>query len=179
MIKKITPYLLVFCLTTYFSYNFTINYFPNLVYEVLHYKLQNNQNINDNELKYYDLPNTKSNDVVMPNPDFMYVVSFYDLSDGALNLTAKMPDSTYWSVSFYKTNTVNWYVKNDKEFNTNQLNLVLSKQKDSYDQNMLNIIESPEEKGIMIIRILVEKKDKESIAYYKSYQKSVEFNKIF
>ncbi len=76
MIKKITPYLLVFCLTTCFSYNFTINYFPNLVYEVLHYKLQNNQNINDNELKYYDLPNTKSNDVVMPNPDFMYVVSF-------------------------------------------------------------------------------------------------------
>jgi len=90
-----------------------------------------------------------------------------------------MPDSTYWSVSFYKTNTVNWYVKNDKEFNTNQLNLVLSKQKDNYDQNMLNILESPEKKGFMIIRILVEKKDKESIAYYKSFQKSVEFNKIF
>lgn len=80
-----------------------------------------------------------------------------------------MPDSSYWSVSFYKPNTINWYVKNDQEFNTNKLDLKLSLNNNLKE----NTIKSPVEKGFMIVRILVEKKDKESLDYYKSLQKSI------
>ena len=96
---------------------------PNIIYKVFHYKIVNNQNVQDNELKHFDIPNDQSRDVVMPNPDFLYSTSFYDLSNGDLNLKGKMPESTYWSVSFYKPNTVNWFVKNDDEFIDNNLDM--------------------------------------------------------
>ena len=154
------------------SYNLTIHYIPNIVYGVFHNKIEKNQGIRDNEIKHFDIPNYKSRDVVMPNPDFLYSVSFYDLSSGDLKLKGNMPDSTYWSVSFYKPNTINWYVKNDKEFNSNrlELNLTINNTKGE------NIIHSPVKKGLMIIRILVENKDQNSIDYYKFLQKSITIN---
>ena len=154
------------------SYNLTIHYIPNIVYGVFHNKIEKNQRIGDNEIKHFDIPNYKSRDVVMPNPDFLYSVSFYDLSSGDLKLKGNMPDSTYWSVSFYKPNTINWYVKNDKEFNSNrlELNLTINNTKGE------NIIHSPVKKGLMIIRILVENKDQNSIDYYKSLQKGITIN---
>ena len=154
------------------SYNLTIHYIPNIVYGVFHNKIEKNQGIRDNEIKHFDIPNYKSRDVVMPNPDFLYSVSFYDLSSGDLKLKGNMPDSTYWSVSFYKPNTINWYVKNEKEFNSKklELNLTINNTKGE------NIIQSPVKKGLMIIRILVENKDQNSIDYYKSLQKSITIN---
>ena len=154
------------------SYNLTIHYIPNIVYGDFNNKIEKNKDIGDNEIKHFDIPNYKSRDVVMPNPDFLYSVSFYDLSSGDLKLKGNMPDSTYWSVSFYKPNTINWYVKNDKEFNSNrlELNLTINNTKGE------NIIHSPVKKGLMIIRILVENKDQNSIDYYKSLQKSITIN---
>jgi uncharacterized membrane protein len=170
--KKIFFYLWILLIMSVCSYNLTIHYIPNIVYEVFHNKIENNQSIGDNEIKHFDIPNHKSRDVVMPNPDFLYSVSFYDLSSGDLKLKGDMPDSTYWSVSFYKPNTINWYVKNDKEFNSNklELNLTINNTKGE------NIIHSPVKKGLMIIRILVENKDQNSIDYYKSLQKSITIN---
>ena len=145
---------------------------PNIIYKVFHYKIVNNQNVQDNELKHFDIPNDKSRDVVMPNPDFLYSTSFYDLSNGDLNLKGKMPDSTYWSVSFYKPNTVNWFVKNDDEFIDNNLDMKITLS----NSELENSIVSPVKKGFMIIRILVEKKDSKSIDYYKALQKSITLN---
>jgi len=170
--KKIFFYLWILLIMSVCSYNLTIHYIPNIVYGVFHNKIEKNQGIRDNEIKHFDIPNYKSRDVVMPNPDFLYSVSFYDLSSGDLKLKGNMPDSTYWSVSFYKPNTINWYVKNDKEFNSNrlELNLTINNTKGE------NIIHSPVKKGLMIIRILVENKDQNSIDYYKSLQKSITIN---
>jgi len=170
--KKIFFYLWILLIMSVCSYNLTIHYIPNIVYEVFHNKIEKNQSIGDNEIKHFVIPNHKSRDVVMPNPDFLYSVSFYDLSSGDLKLKGDMPDSTYWSVSFYKPNTINWYVKNDKEFNSNklELNLTINNTKGE------NIIHSPVKKGLMIIRILVENKDQNSIDYYKSLQKSITIN---
>ncbi|MDA8588861.1 DUF1254 domain-containing protein [Flavobacteriaceae bacterium] len=170
--KKIFFYLWILLIMSVCSYNLTIHYIPNIVYEVFHNKIEKNQSIGDNEIRHFDIPNHKSRDVVMPNPDFLYSVSFYDLSSGDLKLKGDMPDSTYWSVSLYKPNTINWYVKNDKEFNSNklELNLTINNTKGE------NIIHSPVKKGLMIIRILVENKDQNSIDYYKSLQKSITIN---
>ena len=108
----------------------------------------------------------------MPNPDFLYSTIFYDLSEKDLNINANMPDSTYWSVSFYKPNTINWFVKNDQEFVTNNLDLTLT----FNDSVSENVIKSPVKKGFMIIRILVEKKDQKSIESYRTLQKNIIIN---
>ena len=108
----------------------------------------------------------------MPNPDFLYSTIFYDLSEKDLNINANMPDSTYWSVSFYKPNTINWFVKNDQEFDTNKLDLTLTLN----DSKSENVIKSPVKKGFMIIRMLVEKKDKKSIESYRTLQKNITIN---
>ena len=154
------------------SYNLTIHYIPNIVYAVFHYKIEKNQNIKDNEIKHFDIPSDQSRNVVMPNPDFLYSTIFYDLSEKDLNINANMPDSTYWSVSFYKPNTINWFVKNDQEFVTNNLDLTLT----FNDSGSENVIKSPVKKGFMIIRILVEKKDQKSIELYRNLQKNIVIN---
>ena len=154
------------------SYNLTIHYIPNIVYAVFHYKIEKNQNIKDNEIKHFDIPSDQSRNVVMPNPDFLYSTIFYDLSEKNLNINANMPDSTYWSISFYKPNTINWFVKNDQEFVTNNLDLTLT----FNDSESVNVIKSPVKKGFMIIRILVEKKDQKSIESYRTLQKNIVIN---
>ena len=170
--KKIFFYLWILLIMSVCSYNLTIHYIPNIVYTVFHYKIEKNQNIKDNEIKHFDIPSDQSRNVVMPNPDFLYSTIFYDLSEKNLNINANMPDSTYWSVSFYKPNTINWFVKNDQEFVTNNLDLTLT----FNDSKSQGVIKSPVKKGFMIIRILVEKKDQNSIDYYKSLQKSITIN---
>ena len=154
------------------SYNLTIHYIPNIVYAVFHYKIEKNQNIKDNEIKHFDIPSDQSRNVVMPNPDFLYSTIFYDLSEKNLNINANMPDSTYWSISFYKPNTINWFVKNDQEFVTNNLDLTLT----FNDSESENVIKSPVKKGFMIIRILVEKKDQKTIESYRTLQKNIIIN---
>ena len=154
------------------SYNLTIHYIPNIVYAVFHYKIEKNQNIKDNEIKHFDIPSDQSRNVVMPNPDFLYSTIFYDLSEKNLNINANMPDSTYWSISFYKPNTINWFVKNDQEFVTNNLDLTLT----FNDSESQGVIKSPVKKGFMIIRILVEKKDQKTIESYRTLQKNIIIN---
>jgi len=170
--KKIFFYLWILLIMSVCSYNLTIHYIPNIVYEVFHNKIEKNQSIGDNEIKHFDIPNHKSRDVVMPNPDFLYSTIFYDLSEKDLNINANMPDSTYWSVSFYKPNTINWFVKNDQEFVTKNLDLTLT----FNDSGSENVIKSPVKKGFMIIRILVEKKDQKSIKLYRTLQKNIVIN---
>jgi len=170
--KKVIFYLLMLFLGSFGSYHLTINFIPKIVYEVFHYKIEKNQNIKDNEIKHFDIPSDQSRNVVMPNPDFLYSTIFYDLSEKDLNINANMPDSTYWSVSFYKPNTINWFVKNDQEFDTNNLDLTLT----FNDSKSENVITSPVEKGFMIIRILIEKKDQKSIESYRTLQKNIIIN---
>ncbi|MDB2567310.1 DUF1254 domain-containing protein [Flavobacteriaceae bacterium] len=170
--KKIFFYLSTILIISICTYNLTIHYIPNIVYAVFHYKIEKNQNIKDNEIKHFDIPSDQSRNVVMPNPDFLYSTIFYDLSEKDLNINANMPDSTYWSVSFYKPNTINWFVKNDQEFVTNNLDLTLT----FNDSGSENVIKSPVKKGFMIIRILVEKKDQKSIELYRTLQKNIVIN---
>ena len=170
--KKIFFYLWILLIMSVCSYNLTIHYIPNIVYTVFHYKIEKNQNIKDNEIKHFDIPSDQSRNVVMPNPDFLYSTIFYDLSEKNLNINANMPDSTYWSVSFYKPNTINWFVKNDQEFVTNNLDLTLT----FNDSESENVIKSPVKKGFMIIRILVEKKDQKTIESYRTLQKNIIIN---
>lgn len=172
--KSTLKYVLIIALLSIVSYQLTITFLPDVIYGIFHRRLLENVSIPDNELYYVPIPTDNSRAVVMPNPDFLYVTCFYDLNEGPLNLTGNLPDSTYWSVAFYQPNTINWYVKNDLEYGTGQLNLILAEDGDNTDfDTETEIAKSPVDKGLMLIRILVTDNDPEVLKKYESLQKSV------
>ncbi|RMG82229.1 MAG: DUF1254 domain-containing protein [Bacteroidetes bacterium] len=170
--KKI---ILLIAFTATFSYCFyhlTIAVLPNVIYGVLHFKANQNHPDSDNQLTYHALPNDQSRAVVMPNPDFLYVSSFYDLTEGPLRITGTLPDSTYWSLAFYQPNTLNWYIKNDLQFGTNQLDLLLATEdQDRTGLEASEVALSPVRKGFLLFRILVT--DPARLPEFEARQKSI------
>jgi len=62
--------------------------------------------------------------VVRPSPDFLYSVCAYDVSKAPLRIRASVPD-TYWSLSFYASNTDNFFVISDREVKANPVDVLL------------------------------------------------------
>ncbi len=158
-------------------YYLTIFFLPNAIYAAVSYRLKENQKVETNALIYPSLPNEEARTVVMANPDFLYVACYYDISKEPLRLTGTLPDSTYWSVAFYQPNTINWYIKNDMEYGTNELDLILA-HKSQTIETTAEIARSPVEKGFCLIRILVTDTSPERLAQYEAWQKSVRLNSL-
>lgn len=111
--------------------------------------------IQENEVRMLPFPEEDSRAVVMPNPDFAYVSMFYDIGEGPLNITGQMPDSTYWSVALYEPNTSNHYVKNDMQYGSSNLNVVIAPESQSSTTiDGAELINSPTKEGFLLIRIL-------------------------
>ena len=112
-----------------------------------------------NTLRFAERPSPEKNRVVpLPNPDFLYSSIDYDLKDGILKISGKVPDDTYWSIATYQANTTNFFVANDgqvdgdfeyylaKEGSTSALLKNIPKEK---------IIYSPTETGFVLFRYLI------------------------
>lgn len=153
--KKGMLYLIGLVVLSLICYKLTIKYLPNVIYSRAKTKMITKRQIKENELQTLPFPTSDNRAVVKPNPDFAYASTFYDLSDGPIHLTGPMPDSTYWSLALYEPNTNNFYVKNDMQFGTDQLNVVIASasQKEVSEANA-EVITSPTEKGFMLVRIL-------------------------
>jgi len=177
--NKYTKYLLLVVVLSFAMYQLVITFLPNVIFDAFHRRMTNTVKVNDNELYYVPLPTDDTRAVVLPNPDFLYITSFYDLSEGPLSLSGNLPDSTYWSVAFYQPNTINWYVKNDLEYGSGQLNLILAQYGNHTDfDKEVELANSPVEKGLMLIRILVTANDPEIVKRYEALQKSVRLTAI-
>lgn len=152
------------------GYYTTVYYYPNLVYRGAVKKM----NLEENTPSFRDLPDATFRSVVKPNPDFLYVIGTYNLSKGAVQIKGIMPDSSYWSLALYAPNTVNYYVKNDQEYGTPDLNIVIKKKKQEGDfPKEAEIVTSKTKKGLFLFRILVTDNSKERVARFKKYQESV------
>ncbi len=111
-----------------------------------------------NQFSVLMAPDENAKLVVKPNPDFAYATLFYDLTDGPIHILGAMPDSIYWSVALYQENTVNFYVKNDMQYDSDTLNIIISD--DAMDQEAdIEQIVSPEKTGFVLIRVLVAERD--------------------
>ncbi|MCJ7774380.1 MAG: DUF1254 domain-containing protein [Desulfobacterales bacterium] len=98
--------------------------------------------------------------VVRPSPDLLYSACVYDVSKGPVNITARVPD-TYWSLSFYETNTDNFFVINDRQVKSRNVEFILTKSGTSYpDAGGTEVIEAPTERGFFLFRMLVQDEDK-------------------
>ena len=152
---SLLKYILPIVVFSFAFYKLTIKLTPNVIYSKVKAKMLDQSNIGENQTRLLPFPEEDDRAVVMPNPDFAYVSMFYDITDGPLHLTGRMPDSTYWSVALYEPNTSNHYVKNDMQYGDAMLNLVIG----SANQKSTNIegaelINSPTKEGFLLVRIL-------------------------
>ena len=104
-------------------------------------------------------PNETSRRVVRPSPDLLYAACPFDLSKGPLRVTARVPHSTYWSVSAFDDATNNFFVRNDQQIVGNSIEIIALRPGmalPALDHAPGRIILfAPTEKGLFLFRYLV------------------------
>ena len=159
----------IFLLIAYMGYQFTIIATPYLIQIAV--KIKSGKPLN--EPVFSEVVTDKERRVVMPNPDFLYVVMGYDLKDHPLHIRAQMPDSTYYSIAFYSASTKNYYVQNDRQTPDKKVDIILAKEGETIrgDHPASKIVYSPGRFGSMLVRILI--CDSTQIPYLQKIQHSL------
>lgn len=102
-----------------------------------------------------------SRQVVRPSPDLVYSMCVFDVSDGPIKLTAPIPADTYWSLSAFDDNTNNFFVVNDRQLTTDQVEFVLAR--NTYQSAAVGgapVILSPSNTGVVLFRTLIQSEDR-------------------
>ena len=159
--KKVIISLLIAVISGYLGYHATLYYIPNVIYSRVKSKNLALSGNTPNQPRILLAPDENSRAVVKPNPDFAYVSTFYDVNERPINIKGQLPDSVYWSVAFYKPNNINYYVKNDLQYGSSQLNLILGHENPEIKNAEFVKAESSE--GFMLIRVLVTDKSPSNI----------------
>jgi len=158
-LSKFIVNIILFCSSLFVGHFIAIKYLPNFIYSQFQSIALSRPDAEVNKLSILLAPDQDSRLVVKPNPDFAYVTLFYDLDNGPISVSGQMPDSIYWSLALYQSNTVNYYVKNDLQYESNQLDIsiVLDPDPDAKNEQII----SPDSKGFMLIRVLIADRDSE------------------
>jgi uncharacterized membrane protein len=126
---------------------------------------------------YSDMMTEKDRHVVMPNPDFLYVASGYNLLNGPIRISGKMPDSSYSSVSLYADNTLNYFIRNDRQTPDKKYSFILTRnEEDKTKYPNEEVVVSPSEFGTILTRILIDKP--ENIERLKEVQQSFKVEEL-
>lgn len=97
-------------------------------------------------------PAPKVGRIARGNPDIVPTSMVYDVSKGAVRLTGEK-GPRYWSLSVFQHNTDNIFVVNDRELETNNFDIVITRagrDSDSFPDS--TIVESPSDTGVMLVR---------------------------
>jgi uncharacterized membrane protein len=95
--------------------------------------------------------------VVLPNPDLLYALCAYDVSDAPLRVRAEPGEPGYWSVALYAAGTDTWFVLNDRDAAGRPVDLVVT----GAGTDGVAVpagatrVESPTVRGLALMRVLV------------------------
>lgn len=168
MVKRIMV-LAILAVVIYGSYQATFTFLPNVVYHRFYTKSMEAPDREENEFFMLLSPDENARAVVKPNPDFSYGVAFYNLEEGPLRISGTIPDSTYWSIAFYSPNTINYFVKNDQEFDSNELKIILD-----HNDCKEATLQSPTQKGLILIRYLCKNQSPEELEMASKHLNSLQ-----
>lgn len=113
-----------------------------------------------NEMHFMKRADANSRLIVRPSPDLLYAACPFDLSRGPLRLKARVPHSTYWSVSAFDSNTNNFFTRNDEQIDSDVLEMLVVRPHmawpalDSATERV--VLFSPSDKGVILIRTLID-----------------------
>ncbi len=112
-----------------------------------------------NTMRFAKRPDETSRAVVRPSPDILYSACPFDLSKGPLKLTARVPHSTYWSVSGFDAATNNFFVRNDLQVAGDSIEILALRKGmplpplDTATEQV--ILFAPTTKGLFLIRTVI------------------------
>lgn len=148
--KSILNKMLIFIFFGTVIHLIFVIYFPTYKMWELNRKLGGESTINN--VFHGDKINSNSRDVIRPSPDLLYSGCSYDVTYSPLIVTSEVLDS-YWSISFYASNSDNFALMNDMDIQDKNIKIYLFgpnskpiKITDGY------AIFSPSNKGAMLIR---------------------------
>jgi uncharacterized membrane protein len=137
----------------------TVMAFPKAIMVALDWKSKD-MGRSSNVLYHQPRVTADSRVVVRPSPDLLYSVCAYDVSEAPLRISASVPDS-YWSLSFFASNTDNFFVINDREVKANPVEILLVGPGMSYKSpGNAQVVTSPSTRGVALIRILITDEDR-------------------
>lgn len=119
-----------------------------------------------NAMHFGRRPSETSRAVVRPSPDILYSTCPFDLSKGPLRITARVPHSTYWSVSAFDARTNNFFVRNDQQIAGDKIEIIALRPgmtappADTASERV--IVFAPTDKGLFLFRLLID--DEEHVA---------------
>jgi len=111
-------------------------------------------NPNPNQFVHSKKPNHRTRQVVLPNPDFLYSIAFYDLRRGPITILGEVPKGTpYFSVAFYQANTSNYRVIDQAEFPDGKLAITLYPKGEESSSGTFGVA-SPTLTGTLLLRYI-------------------------
>jgi uncharacterized membrane protein len=111
-----------------------------------------------NSMYFGTRPTAASRTVVRPSPDILYASCPFDLSSGPLRVTARVPHSTYWSVSAFDAATNNFFVLNDREVTGDAIELLLVRHGQTLplSDHQRVIVLAPSKRGLLLFRTVID-----------------------
>lgn len=105
-------------------------------------------------------PDASARMIVRPSPDLLYSTCPYDLSKGPLRVTARVPHTTYWSISAFDSATNNFFVRNDLQIAGNSIEVLLVRPGKPWprldDAVERIVLFAPSDRGLILIRMLID-----------------------
>jgi uncharacterized membrane protein len=95
--------------------------------------------------------------VVLPNPDLLYALCAYDVSDAPLRVRARPGSPGYWSIALYASDTDTFFVLNDRGAAGRPVDLVVTAPRaapGAVPDGAMRV-ESPTVRGLLLMRVLV------------------------
>lgn len=128
---------------------------PRVVMLLASQRILNKYDAGVNTLLHAPRVTVDSRDVVKPSSDLLYSLCVYDVSARPMRISAPVPD-TYWSISFYQTNTDNFFVLNDRQAKASSVEIVLvGPNMPVPDTADAEVVVAPTAKGIFLLRSLI------------------------
>jgi uncharacterized membrane protein len=132
----------------------TIMFYPSGLLMALSLK-QRKSGFRANTVYHAPRVTSASREVVRPSPDLLYSICAYDVSEAPLRIAAPVPD-TYWSLSFFASNTDNFFVINDRQAQSKAVEVVLVGPGRPVPKATAGmVVTSPTRRGVALFRTLV------------------------
>lgn len=108
-----------------------------------------------NTMMFGRRPTSASRGVVRPSPDLLYSSCVFDLSAGPVHVSAHGMPQTYWSVSLFDAETNNFFVLDDRQAKTGDVDFtIVPPDQDRQPRGM--VVRSPTRTGLVLFRTLID-----------------------
>jgi uncharacterized membrane protein len=127
---------------------------PNVIMQILHRAVVDQSG--ENSFGLTPLPDETTREVVRPSPDLFYGICAYNVANGPVIIEALVPQK-YWSMQFYQMNTDNFNGFSNQRKESYRVNttarVTLINASDDQSKYQGEVVRSPTDKGVMLIRV--------------------------